>query len=88
LADAAQGKRRTYQTQVAELTKQLKEMQAGMDAKMAATPELTQENEMLRAIIMRQLRAQHRQQAAKDLMISELQKWRTPRMISSSRSRK
>ena len=63
-----------YQTQVAELTKQLKEMPAAMDAKMAATPELTQENEMLRAIIMRQLRAQHRQQAAKDLMIAELQK--------------
>ncbi len=63
-----------YQTQVAELTKQLKEVQSGMDAKMTATPELTQENEMLRAIIMRQLRAQHRQQAAKDLMIAELQK--------------
>ncbi|MFO1482873.1 MAG: tetratricopeptide repeat protein [Verrucomicrobiaceae bacterium] len=65
----------SYQTQVAELTKQLKELQqGGMDAKMAATPELTQENEMLRAIIMRQLRVQHRQQAAKDLMIAELQK--------------
>lgn len=63
-----------YQTQVAELTKQLKELQSGMDTKIAATPELTQENEMLRAIIMRQLRAQHRQQAAKDLMIAELQK--------------
>ena len=65
----------TYQTQVAELTKQLKELQAGgMDGKMAATPELTKENELLRGIIMRQLRAQHRQQAAKDLMIAELQK--------------
>jgi tetratricopeptide (TPR) repeat protein len=64
----------TYQTQVAELTKQLKELQTGMEEKMAATPELTQENELLRAIIMRQLRAQHRQQAAKDLMIAELQK--------------
>jgi tetratricopeptide (TPR) repeat protein len=63
-----------YQTQVAELTKQLKELQPGMEAKIAATPELTQENEMLRAIIMRQLRTQHRQQAAKDLMIAELQK--------------
>ncbi len=63
-----------YQTQVAELTKQLKEVQSGMDAKIAATPELTQENELLRAIIMRQLRTQHRQQAAKDLMIAELQK--------------
>jgi Obg family GTPase CgtA-like protein len=45
-----------------------------MDAKAAATPELAQENDMLRAIIMRQLRAQHRQQSAKDLMIAELQK--------------
>lgn len=63
-----------YQTQVAELAKQLKELQSGMDAKMAATPELAQENEMLRSIIMRQLRTQHRQQAAKDLVIAELQK--------------
>jgi len=63
-----------YQTQVAELTKQLKELQSGMDTKLAATPELTQENDMLRAIIMRQLRTQHRQQSAKDLMITELQK--------------
>lgn len=65
-----------YQTQVAELTKQLKELPeaSAMEAKMAATPELTQENEMLRAIIMRQLRMQHRQQAAKDLVIAELQK--------------
>lgn len=65
-----------YQTQVAELTKQLKELKdqpAAMDSKMAATPELTQENEMLRAIIMRQLRTQQRQQAAKDLVIAELQ---------------
>ncbi|OYW73503.1 MAG: hypothetical protein B7Z37_21245 [Verrucomicrobia bacterium 12-59-8] len=64
----------TYQTQVADLTKQLKELPSGMAGKMAATPELTQENELLRSIIMRQLRAQHRQQAAKDLMIAELQK--------------
>ncbi len=64
----------TYQTQVAELTKQLKEVQSGMEDKIATTPELTQENEMLRGIIMRQLRTQHRQQAAKDLMIAELQK--------------
>jgi tetratricopeptide (TPR) repeat protein len=64
----------TYQTQVAELTKQLKEVQGGMEGKMAATPEITQENEMLRSIIMRQLRVQHRQQAAKELMIAELQK--------------
>jgi tetratricopeptide (TPR) repeat protein len=64
----------TYQTQVADLTKQLKEVQGGMEGKIATTPELTQENEMLRGIIMRQLRTQHRQQAAKDLMIAELQK--------------
>lgn len=64
----------TYQTQVAELTKQLKELPSPMDSKMAASPEIAQENEMLRAIIMRQLRTQHRQQAAKDLVIAELQK--------------
>jgi tetratricopeptide (TPR) repeat protein len=65
----------SYQTQVAELTKQLKELQAGAtEGKMAAAPELTKENEILRGIIMRQLRAQHRQQAAKDLVIAELQK--------------
>ncbi|WP_395735861.1 tetratricopeptide repeat protein [Prosthecobacter sp.] len=65
----------SYQTQVADLTKQLKEVQqGGMEGKIAATPELTQENEMLRGIILRQLRTQHRQQAAKDLMIAELQK--------------
>ncbi len=66
-----------YQTQVAELTKQLKELKEtnpATDSKMAATPESTQETEMLRAIVMRQLRAQHRQQAAKDLVIAELQK--------------
>lgn len=63
-----------YQTQVAELTKQLKELSPAAESKMAATPESTQEVEMLRAIVMRQLRAQHRQQAAKDLVIAELQK--------------
>lgn len=64
----------TYQTQVADLTKQLKEFQAGMRVNNATTPELTQENEMLRAIILRQLREQRRQQAAKDIVINELQK--------------
>ena len=63
-----------YQTQVAELTKQLKELGTATDSKMAATPESSQEAEMLRAIVMRQLRAQHRQQAAKELVIAELQK--------------
>lgn len=66
-----------YQTEVAELTRQLKELKEtnpATDSKMAATPESTQEAEMLRAIVMRQLRAQHRQQAAKDLVIAELQK--------------
>ncbi|MFZ2278030.1 MAG: hypothetical protein WAW39_09525, partial [Prosthecobacter sp.] len=41
----------TYQTQVAELTKQLKEVQGGMERKIATTPELTQENALLRGII-------------------------------------
>lgn len=61
----------TYQIQVAELTLQLKTLQ---EAKPAMSPELAQENTTLREIIMRQLRTQYRQQQAKDLVISELQK--------------
>lgn len=61
----------TYQTQVAELTIQLKELQ---EARPDMTPELALENTTLREIVMRQLRAQYRQQQAKDLVISELQK--------------
>jgi Tfp pilus assembly protein PilF len=61
----------TYQTQVAELTLQLKNLQ---EAKPGMTPEMAQENTTLREIIMRQLRTQYRQQQAKDLVIDELKK--------------
>jgi len=63
----------TYQIQVAELTLQLKTLQEDKD-KSAMSPELTQENSTLREIVMRQLRSQYRQQQAKDIVISELQK--------------
>ncbi|WP_184209418.1 tetratricopeptide repeat protein [Prosthecobacter dejongeii] len=62
----------TFQNQVADLTLQLKNLQDGKPA--AMTPELAQENELLREIIMRQLRSQYRQQQAKDLVLAELQK--------------
>jgi len=62
----------SYQTQVAELTLQLKTLQDGNPATM--TPEMTQENQLLREIVMRQLRSQYRQQQAKDLVLAELQK--------------
>lgn len=61
-----------YQTQVADLTLQLKNLQAGKPE--AMTPELAKENELLREIVMRQLRSQYRQQQAKDLVLAELQK--------------
>lgn len=68
----------TYQTQVADLTRQLKELKE-MPAGAAGTSNepnalITQENEMLRSIIMRQLRLQNRQQQAKDLIIAQLSK--------------
>lgn len=62
----------TFQTQVAELTLQLKNLPNGKPE--AMTPELAKENELLREIIMRQLRTQYRQQQAKDLVIGELKK--------------
>ncbi|GAA5136120.1 hypothetical protein GCM10023213_10590 [Prosthecobacter algae] len=62
----------TFQNQVADLTLQLKNLQDGKPA--AMTPELAQENELLREIVMRQLRSQYRQQQAKDLVLAELQK--------------
>lgn len=62
----------TYQTQVADLTLKLKSLTPeGADM---LTPELAKENELLREIIMRQLRSQYRQQQAKDLVIAELKK--------------
>lgn len=63
-----------YQTQVSELTVQLKELQTKMEATPEAPPQVVAENEMLRSIILRQLRSQARQQQAKALIIAELQK--------------
>jgi tetratricopeptide (TPR) repeat protein len=63
----------TYQIQVAELTLQLKTLQEDK-SKTAMSPELAQENATMREIVMRQLRSQYRQQQAKDIVISELQK--------------
>ena len=60
-----------YQKKMAELVLQLKNLQ---DAKPGMSPELAQENATLREIVMRQLSAQYRQQQAKNLVISELQK--------------
>ncbi|MCP5560378.1 MAG: tetratricopeptide repeat protein [Verrucomicrobiaceae bacterium] len=67
-----------YQTQISELTLQLKQVQEQMGTKpadgSAIPPELANENEVLRNIILRQLRSQARQQQAKSLVIGELQK--------------
>ncbi len=60
-----------YQKKMAELVLQLKNLQ---EAKPGMSPELAQENATLREIVMRQLSAQYRQQQAKNLVISELQK--------------
>jgi len=61
-----------YQTQVADLTLQLKNLSSEGGAML--TPELARENELLREIIMRQLRGQYRQQQAKELVLAELKK--------------
>lgn len=63
-----------YQTQVSELTLQLKEVQSKMDGKTPESPEMLAENQMLRGIILRQLREQARQQEAKSNIIAELKK--------------
>ncbi len=61
-----------YQNQVADLTLKLKRIQE--ENPEAFPPELTRENDLLREIIMRQLRGQYRQQQAKDLVLQELKK--------------
>ena len=64
-----------FQTQVADLTLQLKELKEMPRTESGeANVLITQENEVLRNIIMRQLRLQNRQQTAKDLIITELSK--------------
>ena len=61
---------------MADLTRQLKELK---EMPAGANPNepnalITQENEMLRNTIMRQLRLQNRQQQAKELIIAQLSK--------------
>ncbi|WP_075087370.1 tetratricopeptide repeat protein [Verrucomicrobium spinosum] len=73
-----------YQTQVADLTVKLKELSRELDkqpkTQVAGTvspgesARLSQENEMLRNIIMRQLRQQERQRQAKEIVIGEMKK--------------
>jgi tetratricopeptide (TPR) repeat protein len=62
----------TYQTQVSELTTQLKELQQGMAKTDAGAG--SEESAMLREVILRQLRNQARQQQAKALVIEEMKK--------------
>lgn len=72
---ALQKENTANQTQVSELTAQLKELQSapGM-TKAEEGGELLAENNLLRGVILRQLRSQARQQQAKALVIEELQK--------------
>lgn len=62
----------SYQTQVAELTMQLNNLREGKPDLLS--PEVAKENQLLREIVMRQLRSQYRQQQAKDLVLAELKK--------------
>jgi Tfp pilus assembly protein PilF len=74
-----------YQTQVADLTLKLKEVNARIAktpaGKSGANAKLVQENAMLHDIIMRELRHQERQRQAKELVIAEMKK-----MENSSRT--
>ena len=65
-----------YQAQVAELTSELREARdriAALPDEAEMDAELAEENRLLRGVIMRQLRAQVRQQQAKALIIEELE---------------
>ncbi len=67
-----------YQTQVADLTLKLKEVNARMEktpaGKSVVNAKLQEENRMLHDIIMRELRHQERQRQAKELVIAEMKK--------------
>jgi tetratricopeptide (TPR) repeat protein len=69
---ALQKENTTYQTQVSELTTQLKELQQGMAKADGGAG--SEESAMLREVILRQLRTQARQQQAKALVIEEMKK--------------
>lgn len=61
-----------YQSQVADLTVRLKEMDSNSPS--GQSPKLAKDNAMLRNIIMRDLRQQERQRQAKELVIAEMKK--------------
>ncbi len=66
-----------YQSQVADLTVKLKELDAATaegKTAVAQASKLTTDNAMLRNIIMRDLRQQERQRQAKELVIAEMKK--------------
>lgn len=67
-----------YESQVSELTLNLKKLRAEMDDPKKAKPgeaaELLAESQLLRGIILRQLRQQARQQQTKATVIAEIQK--------------
>lgn len=67
----------TYQTQVADLTVKLKEMNRELDKPAADSrgdSKLVQENQTLRTIIMRHLRQQERLRQSKELVLAEMKK--------------
>jgi Flp pilus assembly protein TadD len=67
------GRSREDQSKLADLSMQLAQLQkAAQGAPMP--PELARENEMLREIVMRQLRTQYRQQQVRDEVVAELQR--------------
>ena len=64
-----------YQIEIAQLTKKLESASDELsDPAIAASAEVLEENEMLRDIILRQLRQQARRQQAKELAIEEFAK--------------
>ena len=67
-----------YESQVSELTLNLKEVRKRMDnpkkGKPAESTQLMAENQLLRGVILRQLRQQARQQQQKTAVIAEIQK--------------
>lgn len=78
----------SYQGQVADLTVKLKDLNQQMEKlsadktlASAESAKITNENKMLRNIIMRQIRQQERQRQAKELVIAEMNK-----MESASRT--
>lgn len=70
---ALKGRSREDQDKLAKLSEQLAALGKNAPAG-SMPPELARENEMLREIIMRQLRTQYRQQQVRDEVVNELQR--------------